>query len=272
MLISNSEWWYVEAIMAYAFDRFLPGQTSWRDLFELVIVAANKPAFFSSVQPMFQVDSDTALLRPLPMGINGPGVFHGGDAAKVESYLGLAGAQILYVGDHIFADVRMSKSILRWRTALILRELEEELEALEGFREEETALAGMMAEKERLERAYCRLRLQLQRQSAGYRDEPVADQEHLQLEAGRLRAELEALDEQIAPIARRAATLRNQSWGLTLRAGNDKSHLAHQLERSADIYTSRVANLMNVTPFAYLRSTRGSMPHDPVHLPVEVLK
>ncbi len=52
----------------------------------------------------------------------------------MEAYLGLSGEEILYVGDHIFADVHVSKSMLRWRTALILRELEEEVAALEAFR------------------------------------------------------------------------------------------------------------------------------------------
>ena len=47
-----------------------------------------------------------------------------------------------------------------------------------------------------------------------------------------------------------------------MRAGNDKSHLARQVERYADVYTSRVANLLHATPFAYLRSPRGTMPHD----------
>jgi hypothetical protein len=49
-----------------------------------------------------------------------------------------------------------------------------------------------------------------------------------------------------------------------LRSGNDKSHLARQIERSADVYTSRVSNFLYATPFAYLRSRRGSMPHDPL--------
>jgi len=45
-------------------------------------------------------------------------------------------------------------------------------------------------------------------------------------------------------------------------AGNDKSFLAHQVEASADIYTARVANFLHYTPFVYLRSPRGSLPHD----------
>ena len=42
----------------------------------------------------------------------------------------------------------------------------------------------------------------------------------------------------------------------------DKSHLARQIERYADVYTSRVSNLLALTPFVYLRSPRGSLPHD----------
>jgi hypothetical protein len=46
------------------------------------------------------------------------------------------------------------------------------------------------------------------------------------------------------------------------RAGFDKSYLARQLEGYADIYMSRVSNLLYQTPFAYRRFTRSSLPHD----------
>ena len=45
----------------------------------------------------------------------------------VESSLNVHGDEILYVGDHIYTDVSVSKVHLRWRTALICRELEEEV-------------------------------------------------------------------------------------------------------------------------------------------------
>jgi hypothetical protein len=47
-----------------------------------------------------------------------------------------------------------------------------------------------------------------------------------------------------------------------MHAGNDKSRLARQIERHADIYTSRVSNLQFLTPFGYLRAARGRLPHD----------
>ncbi len=48
-------------------------------------------------------------------------------------------------------DVHASKAQLRWRTALILREMEAELEALDAFEEKEARLVELMAEKEVLE-------------------------------------------------------------------------------------------------------------------------
>jgi hypothetical protein len=47
-----------------------------------------------------------------------------------------------------------------------------------------------------------------------------------------------------------------------MRAGNDKSLFARQVEKYADVYMSRVSNLGLETPYGYLRAARGSLPHD----------
>jgi HAD superfamily 5'-nucleotidase-like hydrolase len=264
MLISNSEWIYAKTVMSYAYDRYLPDGMTWRDLFELVIVGARKPSFFLYQLPLFAIaDEEEGLLRPAATGITEPGAYQGGDAQTVERYLGLSGAAILYVGDHIFADVRVSKARLRWRTALILRELEHELAAIGEFRDTERELARMMAAKIELEGTLSRIRLAMQRLRDDYGDQPETGLGELEARFHEVREETVALDDRIAPLARQASQLENRHWGALLRAGNDKSHLARQLERSADIYTSRVSNFLFSTPFAYLRSRRGSMPHDP---------
>ena len=265
MLISNSEWEYARTVMAYAYDPFLPDGMTWRDLFELIIVGARKPSFFLYDLPLFSIaDEEAGLLRPVPSQIPGPGAYLGGDATRVENYLGLSGAAILYVGDHIFADVKVSKASLRWRTALILRELEDELKAIDEFRGTERVLIDLMAEKIELETALSRIRLAIQRLRGGYADQPNSTVRELEAEFQRVRETAINLDERVAPLAREASQLENPRWGALLRSGNDKSHLANQIERSADIYTSRVSNFLFATPFAYLRSRRGSMPHDPI--------
>jgi len=47
-----------------------------------------------------------------------------------------------------------------------------------------------------------------------------------------------------------------------MRAGVDKSLFARQVEKYADVYTSRVSNFRAETPYGYLRAARGSLPHD----------
>jgi chromosome segregation ATPase len=181
----------------------------------------------------------------------------------VERDLGISGDEILYVGDHMFGDVHVSKRSLSWRTALVLRELESEVAALADFQGTESRLMVLMREKEALESRLSQARLALQRLHTGYGPTPSQDAATLEARVQDLRGQLMALDAEIGPLAKAGTELTNSRWGLLTRAGNDKSHLTRQIERYADIYTSRVSNFLHATPFAYFRSPRGSLPHDP---------
>ena len=263
LLITNSEWAYTAPMMRYAFDPFLPGGMTWRDLFDIILVGARKPVFFTSQAPAFEVVSEDGLLRehrgPLVCGR----AYVGGSATLVEHSLRLIGEEILYVGDHISVDVGISKSISRWRTALVVRELEEEIAALEQFVPAQEELSLLMDDKEALEAEASASRLALQRIHRGYGPPAGLSRERIEKELPRLYARLKALDERIAPLAKASSLLLNEHWGPTMRTGNDKSLLAREVERYADIYMGRVSNFLNATPFAFLRSQRGSLPHDP---------
>jgi len=269
LLITNSEWDYTRSMMEYAFDQFLPGGMMWRDLFDIVIVSARKPAFFSTRSPLFSVATEDGLLLPRPLGMKDDGIYLGGHARLVEDYLGLSGDEILYVGDHVFTDVHVSKDILRWRTALVLRELEADLSSIVPFREQQAKLDELMQRKEDLEFRLSKLRLDALRQRHGYGPRPETSAREVERRAARLRARLVDLDEEIAPLATAASEIGNERWGPLMRAGNDKSHLARQVERYADIYMSRVSNFLLHTPFIYLRAPRGSLPHDPEGLTID---
>jgi len=265
LLITNSEWAYTVPMMHAAFDPYLPKGMTWRELFDVVIVSARKPEFFTTRSPLFEVvESNTeALLRPHSGPLKAGRPYFGGSALELERHLGLSGDEILYVGDHMFGDVHVSKNVLRWRTALILRELEDEVRAVAAFRATEAKLAEKMVKKEHLEAESCQLRVELQRRRLQYGSRTQVPEEQLLARQAAIRTELDALDAELGPMARAATELSNPHWGLLTRAGNDKSHLARQVERYADIYTSRVSNFLFATPFVYLRSPRGSLPHDP---------
>jgi HAD superfamily 5'-nucleotidase-like hydrolase len=260
VLITNSDWAYTRATMARAIEPYCEPGTTWRDLFDLVIVSAAKPRFFSDSDPIYRVvDEERSLLQP-HFGLLVPGnVYFGGNARLVEESLGLSAAQLLYVGDHLFGDVHVTKDVLRWRTALVAREIEAEVIDARAFVPSERRLNALMHRKVAVEQRQAELRMARRRAIA--EGEPIVDIER-QLAA--IAAAAQQLDDEVAPLARAAARLGNPNWGPLMRAGNDKSLFARQVERYADIYLSRVSNLRRATPYAYLRAARGSLPHDPV--------
>ncbi len=263
LLITNSGWPYTQAMMSYAFDPFLPGEMTWRELFDVAIVAARKPLFFSEPMPCFEVANEEGLLSPLDGRTLKKGfVYHGGNADLVEATLKLSGKDILYVGDHMYSDVRASKSVRRWRTALVMRELEDEIAAIESFKAQRADLNARMSRKIAMERQLSLLRLQSQRKRLNYGPQPEESAESLDERFQKLRAELVELDNTIAPLASASSLLVNGDWGPLTRAGNDKSFLARTLERHSDIYTSRVSNFLYRTPFSYIRAKRSPLPHD----------
>lgn len=262
LLITNSEWAYTDAMMSHILDSRLPPGHNWRSIFNLVFVQARKPNFFSEKAPALRLVDERGYFEPIAGKLQEGEIYLGGNASLVEESLGLLGEDFLYFGDHIFADVFVSKDLLRWRTALIVSELEDELLALETFRQEQEQLSRLMSEKTDLEHRYSQHRLALQRQGGGYGPTVTRPSEVLKAEIRDLRGKLTALDATIAPLARRASHLQNERWGLLMRAGNDKSQLARQIERYADIYTSRVSNLLAYSPYVYLRASRASVPHD----------
>lgn len=271
-LATNSEWPYTRAMMRHVFDPWLGkvGSRPWQELFDLVIVQARKPAFFEQQLPFDEL-LDDGTSRPLQGPLRAGIVYRGGNAEAVQQHFGFDGSEMLYVGDHVYADVHVSSRIRRWRTALVLRELEQEVFAEEQFAAHQAELEWLIAQKDRLDREQALLRLALQRHEHHL---PLPDEVHggvaaLQERLRALRQESDALDHRIVPLARESGGLGHPTWGPSMRAGADKSRLARQIERYADVYTSRVSNLLHLTPFGYLRAARGSLPHDPRRTPGE---
>ncbi len=259
LLITNSDWSYTRQIMMRAIEPFCPEGTSWRDLFDIVIVSADKPRFFSDAKALYQVvDEERSLLSPHSGVLEAGSVYFGGNARVVESSLGLSSAQLLYVGDHLFGDVHVTKDLLRWRTALVARELEGEIAAAGDFVEGQRTLQKLMEEKRQLDRESAQLRMERTRSRRSGDDLPREVSRRLE----EINTTSRALDEEIGPLARESSRLGNATWGPLMRAGNDKSLFARQVERYADVYMSRVSNLGRETPYAYLRAARGSLPHD----------
>ncbi len=261
LLITNSEWWYTQQMMSWCFDTMLGPERTWRDLFDIVIVAAAKPRFFSGRGPIYRlVDAERGHLEPHLGPLEAGDVYHGGNARMVEQSLDHEGSQFLYVGDHLFGDVHVSKDVLRWRTCLIARELEAEVRAAAQFSDDEDQLESLMAEKTIIEQHHSFLRLKRRRLVVSGTEHHKVDRE-----IEDTATKITEIDTRVAPLARAASLQGNTTWGPLMRAGVDKSLFARQVEKYADVYTSRVSNFASATPYGYLRAARGSLPHDSAH-------
>ncbi|KAK1292658.1 hypothetical protein QJS10_CPB17g00869 [Acorus calamus] len=275
LLITNSDYHYTNKMMQHAFNRFLPNAMDWRDLFDMVIVSARKPEFFQLSNPMYEVVTSEGLMRPCFKARSG-GLYCGGSAQMVEKSLDIHGDEILYVGDHIYTDVSQSKVHLRWRTALICRELEEEFNALICSRSHRGALIELVHQKEVLGDLFNQLRLALQRRIKGRPAQTLAatnlDDLELTESMQKLLIVMQRLDDKIAPMLLADGEHFNKRWGYLSRAGLwDKSHLTRQIEKYADIYTSRVSNFLHYTPFMYFRSQEQTLAHDSyLHTPLSI--
>ena len=160
MLITKSGWAFTRQVMALAYDPYLPDQMTWRDLFDVVIVSARKPGFFTAAHRLFEVmDDEGQHLKPFAGKLRKDAVYLGGDAGQLEGLLGLSGDEILYVGDHIYGDVIVSKNLLDWRTCLILAEMEQEVAYLEVIRPIQEEVDRLMVQKQKLEIEYDRARV-----------------------------------------------------------------------------------------------------------------
>lgn len=133
-LLTNSAFNFTNKIMTYLFDFPHGGRPDeahrpWTTYFDIIVVDAKKPLFFSEGTILRQVDTTTGALR---VGIHTGDfrkghVYSGGSCGVFTALIGAKGKDVLYVGDHPFGDILKSKKIRGWRTFLIVPELVQEL-------------------------------------------------------------------------------------------------------------------------------------------------
>jgi 5'-nucleotidase len=253
VLITNSEWEFTQAMMSHSYDRYLPAGETWRSLFNVVIVDASKPSFFTDSHRFYEVLTESGHLRNVHASIAEGRVYQAGNAADIEALFGVNGSEVLYVGDHIYSDVLQSKKSMRWRTMLVITELEEELKAAAAGKEHLEAIRAMMVDKERLELQVAQLS---KRRLTGFSLLPSLQglgEPELSALQGAIRERIAAIDVETRALIDRYNAGFNPHWGELLWAGNDKSHFAMVIERFACTYGSKVSNLLYYSPGHYFR-------------------
>jgi HAD superfamily 5'-nucleotidase-like hydrolase len=150
-LLTNSRWAYTERVMSYLLGGAMPEYPSFRHFFDVIIVAAQKPAFFQEQRPLLKRDPGGGEPKPTGPPLERGAIYEGGNLHEFEEAIGVTGDRILYVGDHIYGDILRSKKESAWRTAMIIQEMEAEVLAHEACRPLHKKSAELEERREELE-------------------------------------------------------------------------------------------------------------------------
>jgi HAD superfamily 5'-nucleotidase-like hydrolase len=243
-LLTNSEANYTEPVMSYLLDGEHPGYNRWFDYFDVIITSARKPSFFTGETPFVRVDAQ-GNTDPSPVtSFQRGAMYQGGNLTQLKDITGMVGDEVLYVGDHIYGDILRSKRDTLWRTAMIIQEMERELD-------QSKVLGAALDRLEHLEQD--RVQINLERaakaMSAEGRDKD-------------LTARAKELNREIAGLDSKIAERFNSNWGMLFRDRAELSAMGAQVENYACLYTAKASNFRLYSPLWYFRSPRNRMPHE----------
>ncbi|MCB9521935.1 MAG: HAD-IG family 5'-nucleotidase [Myxococcales bacterium] len=270
-LLTNSEWFYTNAVMSYLLDEALPFYHSWRDYFDFVGVRARKPGFFVGREPFIELSEEGEHGEEITR-YKRRGIYWGGNIQALEAMLKLSGDEILYVGDHMYGDILRSKKSGWWRTALVVQEMRESIHLTHKNMDQ-------LKRIRQLEQAASRLdddinyHLTLLKSLGRVQQLIVAltSPETMVIDATRERAreelnrKRELLKQTLAELEKVEAAVDhdfNRYWGRIFRERNERSWFGAQVQSYADIYTGQVSNFLAYSPGQLFRAPREDMPHE----------
>ncbi|HET9010955.1 MAG TPA: HAD-IG family 5'-nucleotidase [Gemmatimonadaceae bacterium] len=269
-LLTNSAWDYTSTVMSYLLDGVRGGYPSWRNYFDIVVVSAAKPEFFTDEHPFVELDAEGAPVgkaaasdSPLQRGR----IYSGGNLKEFQTRAQAHGDRVLFVGDHIYGDMLRSRKSSNWRTAMVLQELEHEITMYDRLRPELARLDRLDAElihldSELYERQAAMRALQ-KRSAESNGGDGVSEAKRAVKDAiEKLRRDLRETAAQHRSAEDETDDAFNPYWGPLFREGYEVSKFGEQVEAYACVYTSRVSNFRFYSPMQYFRGPRDRMPHE----------
>jgi 5'-nucleotidase len=270
-LLTNSEYYYTDAILTYLLNGEIPGYENWQDYFNFIVVSARKPAFFSKEAALERMESDE-MGAEIPSEVRSK-LFRQGYFKSMEKELGAAGESILYFGDHTFGDILKSKQSCGWRTAMIISELEKELRILESQRTDKESLDSRRKELQETRDDI----IMLENQISFLRNRKLDAYDVLSFEDLKdIDTEVKDLHELVIQKDYRATECLNEikrleeemsegynpNWGCLFKSSRRKSRFGDQVEDFACVYSSRVTNFSRYPITKYFRISTDLMAHE----------
>jgi HAD superfamily 5'-nucleotidase-like hydrolase len=250
-VLTNSDFHYSKLLLDYAINPFLTDGRTWHDLFEIVVTLAAKPKFFYEDQKFLVVNPEDGTMTNLNTKF-GPGIYQGGNAKKFTHDLGLNGDDILYIGDHIYGDILRLKKDCNWRTAMVIEELEDELNNNKLAEPTNHEIDALMHKKEPFEDELTEMMTKKIEKHASVNEAAIES----------LQKNISEIDSTISNLIKKQHALYNAHWGQLMRSGNEESYFAYQLDRYACVYMTKISDLLELSPRTYFRAPRRPLSHE----------
>jgi len=231
-LITNSPFETVDVGMSYKVGE------NWREYFDVIVVQAGKPHFFTNnSQPFRELNLETnTFLWDTVTELRKGRIYAGGKIDQFQALTGWMGAQVMYFGDHPYADLADATLLHGWHTAAVIRELEVELEMMnsEEFKwgvSWQQVLMALIDEHQH-----------------------VVDTESQKV-VSEWKSELKLLQTGLK-------SMFNPHFGSAFRTHHSPTFFSRKLFSYSDIYTSRVTNLQKYSLNHSFYPRRGVLPHE----------
>lgn len=231
-LITNSPFSLVNAGLIYMFG------DDWRQFFDVIIVNAKKPSFFTHRLRHFRrfFPEEKILSWKHVNRLERGRIYSRGNINELQDLTGWEGDRVLYFGDHPYADLADLSLNHGWRTGAIIKEIEEEVSVmnLEQYKwgmNWATVLQILIDENQ---------------------DRSSADDRKIIQD---WQAELEDIRQELK-------CLSNPMFGSIFRTHQNSTYFSRRLFRFADIYTSKITNLKNYSLNHAFYPRRGALPHE----------
>ena len=221
-LLTNSPWFFVNAGMQHILQR-----ENWQDLFEVVVVDARKPGFYTSQRPfrLYDTVNDTPQYEPVIRRLVKGQVYSGGNLKEFQRLGRYSGPEVLYIGDHVYADLREAARMGGaefFHTGAVIRELEAEIKrynqhAYQDLQNWAMTLSVLMAQ----------LQMLVGRDKGG----------------NSARQLLSEWRREMRMLKRTLKELSHPNFGSIFRTHFNSSYFGAAIGRYAELYTARLENL-----------------------------
>ncbi|KAL7432680.1 hypothetical protein ACHAXH_008482 [Discostella pseudostelligera] len=275
-LLTNSYWEYTSTAMNYLFherrvDEATQKKNEWLELFDLVVVGSCKPAYLTDPNlNLFRVMPEDGSLKNTDglfeieaLGENGPAkfleigkTFQGGNWNHLQAMLDIeAGEEILYVGDHLYADVLRSKRALGWRSCFIMPELVEEMRIFHKQLGLWNSIMELRKLREELNSYADALRREMK--SASF-----SDGRHLEKKLSQIEEDDGKVKIKLTDAHSEYHSAFHSRWGQMFVAGYQDSRFGYFVKNYACLYTSKATNLGLASTSRAFRTSGELLPHD----------